>query len=165
MIIDLIRLTADHQRHDEILGSLRADAQLMAQIWADAEGDLADRPGIRWYVALVEGRPAAWVGCYETVDGGQPVLQLVDHYEQRGLGRDLGLHALVYRWLHQYELIGARLPQVTYVFKDPQRLLEEHGWRETDNGAGQLPGHHWFRMERQAKETLCPRPHPATISV
>jgi hypothetical protein len=140
-------------RYEDVIGQVRADTALRAQIWADAEHELEEQPGKLWTVALVwqEDRwvPAAWCAV-RAVDG---VLVCSDNYERRGPGRALGLYRAAYEQRHTTIIEPTPLPAMTYLFAEPIPLHEADGWYRTGlSGTSRRPGihpHDWWELCRR----------------
>jgi hypothetical protein len=134
LLYEVLNLSIGDQRYDEILGQIRGDAYLRAQMWADAEHGFDEPPGKVWTVVVVRdhGRwvPAAWAAATVQHHGGQPVLRCSDNYERSGRGRRLGLYPMAYRHRHVTVVAPSPYPALTYLFAGPLTLHEADGWWE-----------------------------------
>ncbi|SCF50082.1 hypothetical protein GA0070563_12639 [Micromonospora carbonacea] len=142
----IVTLGHGQREYTRLLDSIRADAELVARMWADAEStpDELDRPGTVWSVALVGGAPAAW--CAATPDAG--VLRAHSNYEHPRY-RGQSLYAMAYAQRHQDVIRRARLPVVTYLFSQPIPLHEADGWYRTGaQGPGEVDAHWWWELRR-----------------
>ncbi len=150
MTHDLVTVSIGHPRYEELIGRIRADDELRAQMWADAEHVLTEQLGKLWTVVSVQraGRwePQAWAAA--RVDAG--VLRCTDNYERRGPGRDHGLYRVAYAHRHHTIVYPCRLPALTYLFAEPIALHEADGWRRTGNAGVSDHGHHWWELLRPA---------------
>lgn len=135
-------------RYEQFIGQIRADRQLQADMWADAEHELIELPGKSWTVVAVDGTPVAWAAArVEQIDGTR-VLKCSDNYERRGVGRDRQLYRLAYTYRHTTIVEPTRLPAVTYLFAQPMPLHEADGWRRTGLTGTSEHGHDWWELRR-----------------
>ncbi|MEV0732417.1 hypothetical protein [Polymorphospora sp. NPDC050346] len=165
----VINVQLGDPRYRAALADLRHPV-LAHQMWTDAEHRYRRRRGKVWTVALVRDRgrwvPAAWAAAaVETDDGGRRVLVCSDNYERRGVGRDLGLYAVVHDYRHRTVIVPSGLPAVTYLFLQPIALHERYGWyltglagTSTRNG---IEPHDWAELRRDADPVRYPRLFPA----
>lgn len=151
---EVLNLSIGDERYEEVLGQIRGDADLRAQMWADAEHEFAEAPGKVWTVVVVleHGRwvPAAWAAAAVQHDGDEPVLHCSDNYERRGPGRQWRLYPVAYRHRHVTIVAPSRLPKLTYLFAGPLALHKADGWYRTGlSGASCKPGidpHQWWEL-------------------
>ncbi|MCX5070897.1 hypothetical protein OOJ91_34175 [Micromonospora lupini] len=149
---DVILVRAGDSRYEELLGQIRTDQLLLAQMWADAEHRLDERPDKVWSVAIVhDGRgwvPAAWAAAVAEAD----VLRCSDNYERHGYrGRDL--YAAAYAHRHATVVQPSGLPGETYLFAQPIPLHEADGWHRTGLSGVSVEAaepHQWWQLRRAA---------------
>lgn len=154
---EVLNIRLGDERYEELIGQIRTDPGLLAEMWADAEHEVVEVPGKVWTVVLVEqgGRwvPAAW--CAATVEqhADGPVLRCGDNYERRGSGRELGLYRVAYRYRHETVVLPSGLPGLTYLFSQPVGPHESDGWYWTGvTGTRREVGlepHDWWEMRRE----------------
>jgi hypothetical protein len=154
--IEVVTVQLGDDRYEQVLGQIRADRQLLDEVWSDSETRLVEQPGKMWVVVLASGVPAAWAAAYveEHIGpaGAEIVLRCTDSYERRGPGRDLGLYLLAYRRRHEVLVAPSRLPGLTFLYRQPMALHEADGWYRTGvHDVSREPGldeHPWWQLRR-----------------
>lgn len=158
VIFEVINIQIGHPRYEELIGQIRGNSTLLAQMWADAEHKLDEHPNKIWTVVVVADGdrkvPAAWAAATveHRVDG--PILRCSDNYECRGPGRDHGLYAVAYAHRHRTVVEPAGIPAVTYLFAQPIARHEADGWYRTTTCSD--PGvepHDWWELRRKPGPT------------
>ncbi len=142
-------LSHGEQLYTTLLDRLRADLDVVAAMWDDAESrpDELDQPHTIWSVVVLEdGAPAAWCAATIRDDG---TIKCHSNYETRAW-RDHGLYADAYQARHRHVVLAYGVPAVTYLFAQPIGLHEADGWTRTgQHGPGVLPGHHWWELRHE----------------
>lgn len=149
---NVVTLTHGDDLYTTLLQRIRADTDLVAAMWADAEStpDELDVPGNRWTVTLVDGDPAGWCAARTTNSGR---LKCHSNYAVRA-HRGHGHYEAAYHARHRDVVAPTGLLAVTYLFDYPIPLHEADGWRRTDlTGPGALPDHQWWELHRPAGAT------------
>lgn len=141
---EVVNVRAGKGRYEALIGQIRNDVLLLAQMRADAEHDLVEHLDKVWTFVTVNGLVAAWCAA-QPVDG---VLTCSDNYERRGVGRELGLYRVAYRHRHETVVAPCELPAVTYLFAQPIALHEADGWRRTGLSGVSEHGHRWWELRR-----------------
>jgi hypothetical protein len=145
-----ITLIHGEQLYTDLLACVRRDGDLVAAMWADAEGDPdeLDVPGTHWSAALAEdGTPAAWCAARVQDDG---TLKCHSNYEVRAW-RGLGLYQDAYHARHRDVVRAYGRPAVTYLFAQPIGLHDANGWHRTGLTGVGATGHRWWQLRRQVK--------------
>lgn len=146
--MDIVTLTHGHPRYTELLAHIRADPELVAAMWRDAEStpDELDVPGNIWTVVCVDGTPAAWAAA--RIDGGR--LKCHSNYEHPA-HRGRGLYAAAYRHRNEHVVVPSPLDAFTYLYPQPIHLHLADGWLPTGrSGTGAYPDHTWHELIRPA---------------
>lgn len=151
MIYELVTVWVGHPRYEELVGPLRADADLLATMWQEAESRLDEAPGKRWCLAVVEhdGQlvAGAWAAAIVLPDG---TLKCTNSYERPNF-RGHGLYMAAYRHRHSTIVRRHGGPAITYVYAQPLGLHLADGWNITDEGDSDepdAPSHHWYELRR-----------------
>lgn len=151
MPVTVVTLTHGTRRYTALLDQVRENADLVVAMWRDAEHlpvEL-DVPGTQWSIVLSGREPVAW--CAATINAG--TLTCHSNYERPDY-RGRGLYELAYRERHHTVVAPSQLDAVTYLFTGPILLHQADGWTLTGReGAGVLPGHHWYQLKRKAEQT------------
>jgi hypothetical protein len=153
--VEVVTVQLGDPAYEELLGPVREDRALLAQMWADAESRLDEEPGKSWCIAMVEvdGRQvaAAWAAAVEVEhQSGVRMLRCCNNYERPGY-RGRGLYALAYAHRHATVVRPSGMPAITWIFDQPRALHERDGWVVTDVGISREPDiepHRWFEMRR-----------------
>lgn len=147
MFRDTLTLEHGEQLYTDLLERVRADRDLVAAMWADAESrpDELDVPGTHWSVALTEdGTPAAWCAARIEDDG---TLKCHSNYEVRAW-RGQRMYEDAYFARHWGVVRVYRRPGVTYLFEQPIGLHEADGWYRTGLTDVSADGHRWWELRR-----------------
>ena len=151
MEYEIVQLTLVDDRYEQVIRPILDDAELMAQIWADAETRMEEASEKQWFVAVsTPGDQAlAWCAARLELQNGQLTMVCEANYERRGIGRAKGLYAAVFEERQQYlEHLG--LPCVTYIFDQPLQLHLDAGWLPSGaEGISSEEGvepHHWQEL-------------------
>lgn len=146
MDYEIIEIREGHPRYEEILRPVTSDADLLAQIWADAESAMEEHPQKTWWFAVAtDGEALAWCAVQPVAEDGRVVMKCTDSYERRGRGRDNALYREVFA---ARNVALGHMACVTYVFDQPVRLHLEHGWELTGVDGVSDDGHHWQEMRK-----------------
>ena len=143
---EVLTVQIGDENYERTIGPIRSDRVLRAEMQADAEHTLDERPGKLWCVVLVGDVPAAW--CAVQIQDG--VLRCSDNYERRGVGRERGLYTEAYRHRHNTIVAPSGLPAVTYLFAQPIARHEADGWYRTGLAGVSDDGHEWSELRRDA---------------
>lgn len=147
MDIEIMKVQVGDPQYEQVIGGLRADADLLAYMWQAAESRLDEHPTKVWIVAVdPNGRALAWCA-YQPVGDG--VVTCVNSFERPEVwGR--GLYATVYAARHQ---LIRWFDAVTYVYDQPLPLHLADGWVPFEEGWSSepdAPSHHWTGLRRPA---------------
>lgn len=149
MSYEIIQVTVGHGG-EHILGRLRDDAELDAQMWADAETHVAEllAPGLLLWVAVDDRyNPGAWAAARVEAGAVTCCCNYVRHGHRAG---DVGvdLYEMAYRARHQaLARHYARRRWQTWIFAQPLARHLADGWQVRQRGMS-AQGHEWWGLVR-----------------